>query len=110
MANGTNKKFFDFELLKRVLRFAAPYKRRFYWSIALAVILAAFTPVRPILIQITVDRFIAKGIWEWVLWITIIQIAFLFVESALRFYFSYITAWLGQNVVKDLRVKVYKNC
>ena len=108
MANGLNKKFFDFDLLKRVLRFAAPYKRRFYWSIALAVILAAFTPVRPILIQLTVDRYIAKGIWEWVLWITIIQIAFLFLESGLRFYFSYITSWLGQNVVKDLRVKVYK--
>jgi len=107
MANA-NKKFFDFDLLKRVLRFAAPYKRRFYWSIALAIILAVFTPVRPILIQITVDKFIAKGIWEWVLWITIIQIAFLFIESGLRFYFSYITAWLGQNVVKDLRVKVYK--
>jgi ATP-binding cassette subfamily B protein len=108
MANGTNKKFFDFDLLKRVMRFAAPYKRRFYWSIALAVILAAFTPVRPILIQITVDKFIAHGIWKWVFWITIIQIAFLFLESGLRFYFSYITAWLGQNVVKDLRVKVYK--
>jgi ATP-binding cassette subfamily B protein len=40
--------------------------------------------------------------------ITVIQIVFLFVETALRFYFSYITAWLGQNVVKDLRVKVYK--
>src|SRR6187549_144169 len=108
MANVINKKFFDFDLLKRVLRFAAPYKRRFYWSIALAIILAVFTPVRPILIHITVDKFIAKGIWEWVLWITIIQIAFLFLEAGLRFYFSYITAWLGQNVVKDLRVKVYK--
>ena len=108
MANGINKKFFDFDLLKRVMRFAAPYKKRFYWSIALAIILAVFTPVRPILIQITVDKFIAKGIWEWVLWITIIQVAFLFLESGLRFYFSYITAWLGQNVVKDLRVRVYK--
>lgn len=108
MANGSNKKFFDFDLLKRVMRYAAPYKRRFYWSVALAIILAAFTPVRPILIQLTVDKFIAQGIWEWVLIITIIQVAFLFLESGLRFYFSYITAWLGQNVVKDLRVKVYK--
>lgn len=108
MANGPNKKFFDFDLLKRVMRYAAPYKRRFYWSVALAIILAAFTPVRPILIQVTVDKFIAHGIWKWVLIITIIQIAFLFLESGLRFYFSYITAWLGQNVVKDLRVKVYK--
>jgi ATP-binding cassette subfamily B protein len=118
MANGTNKKFFDFDLLKRVLRFAAPYKRRFYWSIALAIILAAFTPVRPILIQLTVDKYIASdknatffngfSITEMLVLITIIQILFLFLETILRFYFSYITAWLGQNVVKDLRVKVYK--
>ena len=118
MANGINKKFFDFDLLKRVLRFAAPYKRRFYWSIALAIILAAFTPVRPILIQLTVDKYIAGdktatffnglSITEMLVLITIIQILFLFLETMLRFYFSYITAWLGQNVVKDLRVKVYK--
>ncbi|HET9745928.1 MAG TPA: ABC transporter ATP-binding protein [Chitinophagaceae bacterium] len=118
MANGTNKKFFDFDLLNRVLRFAAPYKRRFYWSIGLAVILAAFTPVRPILIQLTVDKYIAGdknatffngfSITEMLVLITIIQVLFLFLETILRFYFSYITAWLGQNVVKDLRVKVYK--
>jgi ATP-binding cassette subfamily B multidrug efflux pump len=108
MAKSINKKFFDFDLLKRVLRFAAPYKKRFYWSIALAIILAVFTPVRPILIQITVDKYISGGLWKWVLVITIIQIGFLFLETGLRFYFSYITAWLGQNVVKDLRVKVYK--
>jgi ATP-binding cassette subfamily B multidrug efflux pump len=108
MAKRINKKFFDFDLLKRVLGFAAPYKKKFYWSIALAIILAVFTPVRPILIQITVDKYISGGLWKWVLIITIIQIGFLFLETGLRFYFSYITAWLGQNVVKDLRVKVYK--
>ena len=108
MAKGSNKKFFDFDLLKRVMRFAAPYKKRFYWSIILSVVLAVFTPVRPILIQIAVDRYIAHGIWKWVLYITVFQIIFLFLETGLRFYFSYITAWLGQNVVKDLRVKVYK--
>ena len=118
MANGINKKFFDFDLLKRVIRFAGPYKRRFYWSIALAIVLAVFTPVRPILIQLTVDKYIAGdksvtyfnglSITEMLILITVIQIAFLFLETGLRFYFSYITAWLGQNVVKDLRVKVYK--
>ena len=88
MANGINKKFFDFDLLKRVLRFAAPYKRRFYWSIALAIILAVFTPVRPILIQVTVDKYIAnKVLWEWIFMITIIQIGFIFVETACVFIF-----------------------
>lgn len=108
MANGKSKKFFDLELLKRVVRYAAPYKRKFYLSIILAIVLAIFTPVRPILIQVTVDKFIAGRIMEMVVLVTIIQIGFLILETALRFYFSYITAWLGQNVVKDLRVKVYK--
>jgi ATP-binding cassette subfamily B protein len=65
-----------------------------------------------------VDKYIASdknatffngfSITEMLVLITIIQIFFLFLETILRFYFSYITAWLGQNVVKDLRVKVYK--
>jgi ATP-binding cassette subfamily B protein len=108
MASDSRKKFFDFDLLKRVMRFASPYKKRFYLSIALAIILAVFTPVRPILIQLTVDKYITGKIWEMVLLVTMIQVGFLLVESALRFYFSFITAWLGQTVVKDLRVKVYK--
>lgn len=115
---GDNKKFFDFELLRRVMQFAAPYKKRFYWSIFLAIVLAVFTPVRPVLIQLTVDKYIAGdknaaffngfSITQMLVLITIIQILFLFAETVLRFYFSYITAWLGQNVVKDLRVKVYR--
>lgn len=108
MPDGIRNRFFDFELLKRVISFAAPYKRRFYLSVLLAVVLAIFTPVRPILIQVTVDQYISGRIWEMVLLVTIIQVAFLFIETGLRFYFSFITAWLGQTVVKDLRVKVYK--
>jgi len=108
VANGTPRKYFDFDLLKRVVSFAAPYKRKFYLSIILAIVLAVFTPVRPILIQLTVDKYISGRIAEMVVFVTIIQIGFLLLETTLRFYFSFITAWLGQNVVKDLRVKVYK--
>jgi ATP-binding cassette, subfamily B, multidrug efflux pump len=73
----------------------------------LAVVLAAFTPVRPWLIQHTVDKYIAGKNYNWLIYITIIQIAFLLVETGLRFYFSYITSWLGQAVVKDIRIKVF---
>lgn len=108
MSSTTGKKgFFDFSLLKRVLQFTRPYKRRFIASIALAIVLAAFTPIRPWLIQLTVDKFIAGKVYSWLIYITIIQIGFLVVETAIRFYFSYTTAWLGQSVVKDIRVKVF---
>jgi len=112
------RKIFDFSLLRRVLKFASPYKRKFYISLALAIILAFFSPIRPILIQITVNDYIREGVngkgpvkirmEEMLIWITIIQIILLLIESALRFYFSFLTAWLGQTVVKDLRVLVYE--
>lgn len=103
----SKKKFFDLPQLKRVLQFTGPYKRKFIGSIVLAIVLAAFTPVRPWLIQHTVDKYIAGKNYNWLIYITIIQIVFLFLETGLRFYFSYITAWLGQAVVKDMRVKVF---
>ena len=107
MASQALKKIFDFENLRRVFQFAAPYKKRFYFSIWLAVFLAIITPVRPYLIKITVDKFIASKMLDWIIWMTVIQIGLLIIESAVRFYFSYITAWLGQTVVKDMRIKVY---
>jgi ATP-binding cassette subfamily B protein len=105
---STTKKTFDTALLKRVLKFTQPYKKIFIWSVVLAIVLAAFTPVRPYLIQYTVDKYIAGRNYDWIIYITIIQIAFLLVETGLRFYFSYITTWLGQAVVKDIRIKVFK--
>jgi ATP-binding cassette subfamily B multidrug efflux pump len=108
VANGALKKIFDFENLRRVFQFAAPYKRRFYFSIWLAVFLAIITPVRPYLIKITVDKLIASKMLDWIIWMTVIQIGLLIIESGVRFYFSYITAWLGQTVVKDMRIKVYE--
>lgn len=103
----SKKNFFDFSLLKRVLQFTRPYRGKFIGSIVLAIVLAAFTPVRPWLIQHTVDKYIAGKNYNWLIYITIIQIAFLLLETALRFYFSYATAWLGQAVVKDMRIKVF---
>ncbi|MGZ3844416.1 MAG: ABC transporter ATP-binding protein [Flavisolibacter sp.] len=103
----SKKGFFDVSQLNRVLQFTRPFRGRFIGSIVLAVVLAAFTPVRPWLIQHTVDKYIAGKNYNWLIYITIIQIGFLLIETGLRFYFSYITSWLGQAVVKDMRVKVF---
>lgn len=102
-----NKKIFDVALLKRVLRLAAPYKRKVIWSLVLAIVLAVLTPVRPWLIQVTVNQYIRDGLLDWVIRITLIQFALLLVETVLRFIFTFTTSWVGQTVVKDLRIRVF---
>jgi ATP-binding cassette, subfamily B, multidrug efflux pump len=74
----------------------------------LAIVLAIVTPVRPLLIQLTVDKYIAHSIERMVITVTLIQVGLLLIETALRFLFSFMTNWLGQAVVKDMRIAVYK--
>ncbi len=120
------KKVFDFSLMKRLFYYVRPYNQFFYISLCLGVLMAFIAPVRPYLIQLTVNKAInphliipswlqsilqlasTSGVFEFILHITIFQIIFLMVESVIRFVFSYITALMGQNVVKDLRVAVYR--
>lgn len=113
---GTKKKVFNFSLLRRIFYFAKPYQNRFYGSLALSILLAVLAPLRPLLIQLTINDGIknetlssfVKGPGGFIIEITIIQIALLLVETLCRFYFTYLTASLGQSVVKDLRVGTYK--
>lgn len=104
----TSPKKFDVAVLRRVFGYAAPYKKKFYLSVILAILLAFITPVRPLLIQITVNKYIVQSVAHMVVNITLIQIGLILLETAMRFLFSFTTAWLGQSVVKDMRVAVYK--
>ena len=106
--SAPKKQFFNFTLLRRVFQYASPYKKKFYLSVVLAILLAFMTPVRPFLIQLTVDKYITNSIGHMVVTITLIQIGLIVIETLMRFLFTFTTAVLGQSVVKDLRVATYK--
>lgn len=126
MSDSVKKKAFDFYLLSRVFQFVRPYNTYLIISIVLSILLAVFAPVRPYLINLTVDVSTGKPIqipaWlkvslfnadvsdatRFIIAVTVFQIVFLFIETAFRFVFSFVTSWLGQSVVKDIRVIVYK--
>jgi ATP-binding cassette subfamily B protein len=105
---ASKKKIFDFSLLNRIISYAKPYRYRFYTSFALAIVMALMAPLRPWLINTTVNNYIQHNIANMVILLTVIQIGLLLVETVFRFFFSYYTAWLGQTVVKDLRVTVFQ--
>lgn len=102
------KAFFDFALLRRVFGYASPYKKKFYLSVVLAILLAIITPVRPMLIQFTVNEYITNEMARMLINITLIQMGLIMVETVMRFFFSFTTAELGQSVVKDMRVATYR--
>jgi ATP-binding cassette, subfamily B, multidrug efflux pump len=111
----SNKKKLDVSILKRVFKYAAPYKSKFYLSLFLSLFLAVMAPIRPWLIQLTINKGIAENSFGYfiqkaggfIIEITLIQIALLLVETLCRFLFSYTTAILGQNVVRDLRTQTF---
>ena len=108
------KKIFDLQLLLRIFSFAKPYSGRFYLSATLAVLLALVAPIRPILINETLKKTSDQNsgqlelVMQFLLIITMIQVLVLFIETGLRFLFTYLTSWLGHKVVKDIRVKIYE--
>ncbi|KYP14188.1 ABC transporter ATP-binding protein [Flavihumibacter sp. CACIAM 22H1] len=106
-STSANKKIFDVALLRRVFGLAIPYKKKVIWSLVLAILLALLTPIRPWLIQLTVNNYIRNGLLDWVIRITLIQFGLLLVETVFRFLFTFTTSWLGQSVVKNLRVRVF---
>lgn len=126
MTVAGKKKIFDFSLLGRVFKFVKPYRSKFLLSIFLALVLALSTPLRPYLIQLSIDKvtgnpkefpwylkWIFFGTDEsnalgFVIRVTVFQIGFLLVETLFRFLFTFITAWLGQNVVKNMRIAVFE--
>lgn len=83
------KTFFDISKLRRIFHYAAPYRKKFYLSVALAILLALITPLRPLLIQLTVDKYIAHSIPRMVVAITLIQGIIILIETAMRFLFFY---------------------
>lgn len=107
------KKLFDFSQLRRVFTYTRPYRSRFWASVTLSVLLALLAPIRPLLINHTITDILAQGGTDFnpamvlLLNITIIQVGVLVIETGLRFLFSFLTAWLGQTVVRDLRNGVY---
>jgi len=106
--DNTKKKAFDLSLLRRIFSFTGPYRKTLYTAMVLAIILAILSPLRPYLINVSVDKYVANNLMLALIWMTVFQVGILVVESLLRFWFTYRTNWLGQTVVNDLRNTVFK--
>lgn len=104
-----NKKGIDFQLLKRVLREAIPYKRLFILALVFAICLAILMTVRPYLIKVMVDDYIFMYDLEGMTNVLLLVLVVLVVTSVIQYLFLYDINLLGQSVIRDLRIKVFNH-
>lgn len=100
-------KIFDWQKLKPVIALTNPYKKTFLFTIFLSIITAALGPLRPYLIQNTIDNYVLVGDYAGLTRMTLLLVGVLVLESSLQYNFNYAANWLGQTVIKDLRVRVF---
>ena len=91
------------------MTYVNPYKRMFYFTAILSIVLAVVALVRPILIQQTIDENIKTFDANGLLIMTMILIGFLLLESVLEYLFGYLGNLLGQKVIRDLRNQVFQH-
>lgn len=102
-------KAFDTKVFKRIMVYTKPYKWRFNGVIIWAITLSIFAALRPYLLKQTVDGYIQTEDEKGLLYYIILMGIVLLLEVISQFYFVYWANWLGQDIVRDIRTKLFKH-
>ena len=101
-------KTFDYQLLKRVIHYTKPYRLIFYGVALAAVLLSAFAVLTPVLVQEVVDSGITSKdpdrLLTLVIWMTVVLVA----EVVCQLLFTYYANWLGESVIRDIRIRLFR--
>ncbi len=100
---------FDFKIFRRILSYTKPYGKVFYGTLILTIVIALVSPLRPWLVQYTLDNYIVKPNAELLLKMTLLMFVLLVGESVLQFFDTYLANLLGQSVIKDMRVQLFRH-
>ncbi|WP_306350994.1 ABC transporter ATP-binding protein [Flavobacterium sp. '19STA2R22 D10 B1'] len=102
-------KLVDNRIFRKIMFFTKPYQWRFNGVIIWAISLSIFAALRPYLLKQTVDSYIQKEDATGLLWYVALMALVLLLEVLSQFYFVYWANWLGQDIVKDIRVKLFNH-
>ena len=108
MKNSKNTAF-DAPLFKRLLHYIKPYRGVFILSLMTVIGLAVFGALRPKVLQLAIDQNIEQrfepGFFEYL----VLMLGLLILEVTCNLLFIYYASWLGQSVVRDIRIKLFKH-
>lgn len=100
-------KAFDFKLFTKVMAYARPYRGLFWGSVVLTVVLGALGTARPIITKMIIDDAILALDGAYLLNLSLGLVSLLILESLGQFGFMYAANWLGQSIIKDIRIELY---
>ncbi len=102
-------KAYDSVLMKRLLKYVKPYKKYAAGAIFLNMIAAILGPLRPYLTKIAIDKYIVHSNYKGLLFISILLLGSLLIQAFIQYFLTYYTQLMGQNIIYDLRVKVFSH-
>ncbi|AYQ33783.1 ABC transporter ATP-binding protein [Runella sp. SP2] len=99
---------FDLPTLRRLFTFVKPYQKQFYTLVTLILVSAALSPLSPLLFRYTIDNQIASGDYNGLAMMLAVMVGLLFFQAIIQFIHTYLAGWLGQNIIRDIRVQLYE--
>lgn len=102
-------KIIDIKVLKRIFVFAKPYMKQFWLLVFLTIALAILVPIRPYLIQLTIDNEVASGNFDGLVYMISLLIGLLVVQAFVQYGHTYLSSWLGQYIIRDIRTSLYEH-
>ena len=97
------------KVLRQLYTYVKPYQKQFYFLVFLTLALAILAPARPYLIQIAIDEHVAVGDAAGLLQIIYILVGLMIVQAFAQWAHTYYSGWIGQVIIKDIRVRLYKH-
>ena len=101
-------KIFDAKMFTKLLVFVKPYNITFYGVMTSAILISLLSTLTPYLLKVVVDDYLLLKNYDGMQSIILIMIIVLFLEVVFMYLFTYYANWLGQMVIKNLRVKVFE--
>lgn len=103
------EKILEWRAIKRLTQFARPYSTFFFWLVLLTILVGLLGPIRPFLIEYTINHHIANKDFEGLRNVILILVGLLLLHAYVQYMHTYLSGWIGQSIVKDIRVALYKH-
>jgi ATP-binding cassette subfamily B multidrug efflux pump len=101
-------KAFDTRLFKRLIAHTKPYRITFYGVAFAAILLSVFAVLTPIILKQIIDDAVKGADAQRLLYLTIAMLVVLVGQVLSQLSFNYYANWLGESVIRDVRIHLFQ--